>query len=160
MVVSEITAAVQSLGFAKASFDALLGLKIDAESLGKVTTALQHLYQAQESLFKAQSRLFELQTSVESLTRELEAQKKWDERLASYVLSETLGGAHVYVSHARPAHYVCPACVAKQQLQVLQTLRSPSGVFQCPSCKYNYPIEPVQHLGLQRTITEYDPHSR
>ena len=141
MDMSAITAAYQSLRIIKDTFDTLLGLKIDAASLGKVTDALQKVTGVQDALFQAQSRLFELQTKVESLTRELEAEKRWNQTFANYALIQAPGGAHVYAFRGEPAHHACPACVSKQQIQILQNNRNYAGTHECPSCHYKYPVD-------------------
>jgi rubredoxin len=159
MDMSTIAAAYQSLNIIKTTFDALLGLKIDSAALQKVTDALQKVTAVQDTLFQAQSRLFELQGKVEALTKDLEAEKKWNSTIASYKLIRTSGGALVYAFQGEPSHHACPACASKQQIQPLQNHHNYAGTHECPSCKYKYPVDSPPPNQAIVAKSDWDPYA-
>jgi predicted RNA-binding Zn-ribbon protein involved in translation (DUF1610 family) len=109
-----------------------------------VTDALQRLGQVQDTLFELREQLFALQSKNEELQRELASRDRWEEKLGQYELRQTPGGAVVYVSKTQPQHYVCPSCITKRELQILQDSRTMAGKFKCPSCSFDFPVKPFE----------------
>lgn len=154
---------------AKLAFDALKGTKellssafdarVDAEARPKVQAALGQLNEAMNALFEMRAEMFSMQSENQRLTSELAAADTWHLKTSKYLLTKTSGGAVVYSSLEPPAHHACPSCFEKQSLQVLQDKRS-FGHFVCPSCKTEYPVEPMPPMGtLGKAKTDYDPFS-
>ena len=135
-----ISAAYTGLKAAKDMLQALATAKIDVASLGKINDALAKLGQAQDALFEMREELFALQQANQEVTQKLAEKEEWQIKLANYALVITPGGATVYASSGDPAHYICPGCLNKRELQILQDSRSSSGRFSCPGCKEQFPV--------------------
>ncbi|TMJ80263.1 MAG: hypothetical protein E6G78_21255 [Alphaproteobacteria bacterium] len=142
MDVSAIASAYNGVKAAKDVFSAVLQLKIDNESMLKVNEALRSLGDVQDNLFALREQLSELQSKNQELTQKLAERERWEQKLAGYKIEETPGGAVVYASMNEPRHYACPSCISKQQLHILQDSRVMAGTFECPGCKFNFPVLP------------------
>jgi rubredoxin len=81
----------------------------------------------------------------DQLRQQLKDQENWESQKSQYRLENTERGAVVYVFTGTPKHYACPSCIAKQTVHILQDERLNAGTFECPNCKYVYPINPRQH---------------
>jgi len=145
MDLSSIMVAYNGIKFAKESLSTLIQGKIEIESREKVTAALDNLGKAQDTLFEMRDELFSLQTENNKLKQELEKQNNWTERINSYELTKTDGGAVVYKFKGQPDHFACPSCINGHKLEILQDNRTMSGKFRCVSCQAEYPIKPLQN---------------
>jgi predicted RNA-binding Zn-ribbon protein involved in translation (DUF1610 family) len=139
-----ISAAYTGLKAAKDMLQALATAKIDVASLGKINDALAKLGQAQDAMFEMREELFAIQQSNQDLARKLSENEEWQGKLANYALVTTAGGATVFASAGDPSHFVCPSCINKREIQILQTTRNSSGRFVCPGCKEQYPVNPAR----------------
>jgi predicted RNA-binding Zn-ribbon protein involved in translation (DUF1610 family) len=145
MDASVVLAAYNGLKFAKDTIAALVEGKVEIEAQTKITEALSKLGAAQDALFQLRDELFTLQGENAHLRQDIERHNTWTERLSSYELSETNGGAFVYRYKAAPEHFACPSCVNNQKIEILQDNRTLSGKFRCPGCENEYPIRPRQN---------------
>jgi len=101
--------------------------------------------------------LFRLQSENQDLRQQLKTQNEQQTRRVKYKFEKTSGGAFVWVFTEEPVHYACPKCF-ESSIQVLQVKRDISGKFECPSCKYAYPINPATSLNFSRLPTpSYGP---
>jgi hypothetical protein len=144
--IATIGAAYTGLKFAKDALQVALGYKIETETRTQISAALEKLGTAQDTLFELREELFRLQGENDHLRQELAARQGWEALKAQYQLHETSGGAVVYESPGPPRHYACPVCFAKNVIQILQDRRAISGVFDCPSCKAEYPVNPQKSV--------------
>jgi predicted RNA-binding Zn-ribbon protein involved in translation (DUF1610 family) len=135
-------AAYNGLKFAKDSLTTLVQGKVEIETQTKILAALERLGTAQDALFQMRDEMFTLQADNQQLRNEVEQSKKWDERLTQYELVQTTGGAVVHRFKGEPMHYLCPSCLNKRQIEILQDNRTMSGKFRCTSCTAEYPINP------------------
>lgn len=142
MEASTILAAYNGLKFAKDSLGAIIQGKIEVDAQAKVMAALEKLGAAQDALFEMRDELFTLQTEISRLKQELEANNAWKDRLASYELTKTAGGAIVFRSKGEPEHFACPSCANDLKIEILQDNRTSSGKYRCTGCKAEYPIAP------------------
>lgn len=149
MDVALITAAYTGLKFAKDSLQTALGYKIESDTRAQITAALEKLGSAQDTLFELREELFRLQSENDRLRQEIKSREEWEVQKAQYQLSETPGGAVVYLYTGSPKHYACPSCFAKATIQILQDRRVAGGVFDCPSCKAVYPVKTRQRLSIE-----------
>jgi hypothetical protein len=145
MDASLAMAAYNGLKFAKDSLTALAQGKIEVESQAKVLAALEKLGAAQDVLFQMRDELFSLQAENLRLQQEIERNNTWKERLASYELVKTTGGAVVYKFKGEPEHFACPSCLNIQKLEILQNKRNMSGNFHCSGCAADFPVDPFEN---------------
>ncbi|MGB5894377.1 MAG: hypothetical protein WBG58_09375 [Ignavibacteriaceae bacterium] len=142
MELSSITAAVSALAAAKDALSNLVKLKIDSKSLEKVNEALEKLGGTQDILFKIREELFKLQDENRSLKEKIENMDRWYEKVGKYELVETYGGAVVHKFKGEPLHYICPSCIEKKEIHILQDRRVLSGTYDCPNCGSSFPVKP------------------
>lgn len=150
-------AAYNGLKFAKDSLTTLVQGKIEAESQEKILGALEKLGMAQDALFQMRDELFTLQAENLQLKNEIERHNSWNERLASYALVKTAGGAVVYKFKGEPEHFACPSCANNQKLEILQDNRTMSGKFRCTGCEAEYPVNPWENPPPIQY--DYDPYA-
>ena len=141
---ASIATAYSGLVAVKDIFQGLAGLKIDVDSLAKIHDAQLKLGSVQDTLFQLREELFTLQNEKQELTRQLDVQNAWKNQLSEYSLFAAPGGATVYVSSAEPVHYICPSCINKKEIHILQDSRTTSGKYRCTGCEQEYPIKPRQ----------------
>lgn len=145
MDASSVMAAYNGLKFAKDSLTTLVQGKIEIESQAKVMAALEKLGGAQDALFQMRDELFTLQAENVRLQQEIERNNAWKERLGSYELIKTSGGAVVYKFKGQPEHFACPSCTNNHKLEILQDNRTMSGKYRCTGCKAEYPVDPREN---------------
>lgn len=149
MDVSTLAGAYEGLKAAKDLLGAAFNAKVDAEAKAKILEAQQQLGQIQDTLFSVREQLFALQADRDSLKQRLDESGKWEARIGEYTLAKTLGGAVVLESKSEPKHYLCPSCVNKRELHILQTNRTLSGKYRCTGCGSEYPVEPRQEVDVE-----------
>jgi len=148
-----ISTAFSGIKFAKDAVSAILDFKIENEAQNKVHAALKQLGDVQDNLFSLREQLFELQTKNQELQTKLDSIDQWTASLSRYETVQASGGAVVLGFKENPKHFACPSCANKKQIEILQDSRNGSGLYQCPSCKSNYPINPrtpVQPIRVTR----------
>ena len=141
MDIALLTSAYSGLKTAKDIFIGIAGLKIEADSVGKINEAVKKVGDAQDALFQLREELFRLQEENNSLKNTINDFNSWDDKISQYDLFKTIGEAVVYKYKAEPAHYVCPSCVSKKSIQILQDCKTMCGSFKCTGCDGNYPIK-------------------
>jgi len=144
MDMTTITAAYSGLKIAKDVFTGLTELKIETDSLDKINDAVKKVGDAQDALFQLREELFKLQEENNALRSEMADKESWDKKISDYELVKTDGKAVVYKSKSEPEHYLCPSCVAKKTIEILQDNRTMSGKFRCVGCKGEYPVNPQE----------------
>ena len=149
MDIGMVTAAYTGLKFAKDALQVALSYKIEGETRTQITAALEKLGAAQDTLFELREDLFRLQGENDQLRQQLASRDEWEAQKAAYRLTKTAGGAVVYISDGPPPHLACPVCLAKNTIQILQDRRVMSGVFDCPGCKAEYPVDPMQEVKVE-----------
>lgn len=138
----DIASAYTGIKFIKDSLSYILSAKIEAAAKEKISEILEKLGGVQDTLFYLRDELSQLQTENYELKEKLNVAEDWKARLAEYELKETQGGAVVYCFKGESRHYICPNCVSKKEVQILQHKRdSLSGNFHCPGCDKSFPIE-------------------
>lgn len=153
MDIATVGAAITGIKFAKDSLQAALGYKIEKETQIQMTAVLEKLGTALDTLFELREELFRLQSENDRLRQDLAARDEWNALKAQYRLSETPGGAVVYESSGPPKHYACPVCFAKGSAQILQDRRVMAGVFDCPNCKAEFPVNPRKSVPISASKT-------
>ena len=150
MDLTTIAAAITSAKALKELLQAATSLKLDNETLVRMNNALNEISAIQEKLFEARDQLFNLQRENDELRQQIKAHDDWKTRLDEFVLNKTVGGAVVFESRSEnPKYYVCPQCIEKQQIQILQDLNVASGTFECPGCKTKYPIKERRKIEIK-----------
>jgi predicted RNA-binding Zn-ribbon protein involved in translation (DUF1610 family) len=142
MDMSSISAAYEGLKIGKSLLQTAFEKKAEELSEEKIRQILEKLGAAQDTLFIVRETLFELQTENDALKKQIAESEAREERMSSYKLVQTSGGAVVYESQNDPHHYICPSCVEKQSAQILQDNRTRSGKYRCVPFGAEYPIEP------------------
>lgn len=158
MDMSEISAAYTGVKFIKESLSSILSAKIEAAAKEKINEALEKLGTVQDSLFYLREQLSQLQAENDELKEKLKAAEDWKVKLAEYELEQTKGGAVVYRFKGEPRHYICPNCLNKKEVQILQRRRdSMSGNFWCPGCDKYFPLEPNRDPNPPSSGREWSP---
>ena len=147
MDITQIGAAYTGVKFIKESLLAILNAKIEAAAREKVNEALEKVGTVQDTLFYLRDELSRIQAENYELKEKLITAEDWKARLAEYELKETHGGAVVYQFKGKPTHYVCPSCINKREIHILQDRRVMSGSFDCPGCGKLFPVKPSNHPG-------------
>src|SRR5437016_7400811 len=99
----------------------LIGLKVDTEALYRINAAQTQVSNLLGALLETQGDLFKLVDENRELRRQIQTQEDWEKKKAGYQLQQTAGGAVVYASvSTSPAHYACPGCIEKREIQILQ----------------------------------------
>lgn len=130
--------AYAGLSFAKDALKFTLDQKVDDKVREKVGEALEKIGKIQDDLFAIREELLELQEVNRKLKEDLREKESWESRLGGYVLVKTASAAMLYQSKSEPRHYICPACVEKKEIQILQGTSAKEVVITCPSCKTSY----------------------
>jgi hypothetical protein len=150
-------AAYNGLKFAKDSLSTLIQGKVEIEAQARISEALTKLGDAQDALFQLRDELFTMQAETARLKAEIDRTNNWKDRLSSYELVKTAGGAVVYRFKGNPEHFACPSCVNGQKLEILQDNRTMSGKFRCSGCTNEYPINPREEPAPVRAQGEWSP---
>jgi predicted RNA-binding Zn-ribbon protein involved in translation (DUF1610 family) len=152
MDMGSISAAYEGLKIGKGLLQSFVEHKAEELSEEKIRQVLEKLGIAQDTLFSVREALFELQSENEALKKQISESEAWAERLSSYSLVQTAGGAVVYESKGDPHYYICPSCVEKKSIQILQDNRTRSGKYRCVSCGAEFPINPHKPAPSTRAI--------
>jgi predicted RNA-binding Zn-ribbon protein involved in translation (DUF1610 family) len=118
--------------------------KVEADSIGKINDAVKKVGDAQDTLFQLREELFKLQEENNNLKTKISEFDAWDSKLSEYELVKTSGSAVVYRFKSEHEHFICPNCVSKKSIQILQNNRTMSSKYRCISCEGEYPIEPSE----------------
>lgn len=142
MDMATISSAYTAIKILKESITTILNAKIEAETRTRINEALERLGGVQDTLFYLREELSRLQSENAELKKSLKEKEDWDNRIKQYSLTKTEGGAVVYISNGEPKHYICPSCITKKEIHIIQDCRSLSGRFICSGCDKQFPIEP------------------
>jgi cob(I)alamin adenosyltransferase len=93
---SIVLAAYNGLKFAKDSISTLIQGKVEIEAQARISVALTKLGDAQDALFQLRDELFTMQAEIARLKSDIDRTNNWKDRLSSYELVKTAGGAVVY----------------------------------------------------------------
>jgi hypothetical protein len=157
MDITSISAAIASGKALKDIIQGLIGLKVDTEVLYRINEAQTQVSNLLGALLETQGDLFKLVDENRELRRQIQTQEDWEKKKAGYQLQQTLGGAVVYASASTsPAHYACPRCMEKREIQILQRSVGESGLFGCRGCDKDYPVEP-EKISPIHVNTKFDP---
>ena len=140
MDITTITTAYNGLKVAKDIFTGLNVLKIETATLEQINDAVKKVGEAQDALFTMREELFRLQTENKDLSTQIDESDNWDNQLSKYTLTKTSDGAVVYKFNEEPEHYICPSCVSKKSIEILQDNRTMSGKYRCVGCDSEFPI--------------------
>ena len=152
MDIATITAAYESLKAGKSILKSIYETKIEADAKDKIDEVMSKLGEAQDTLFSMREELFRLQSDNESLKKKISESESWDNKLSQYELTETSGGAVVYKFTGTPEHFICPSCISKKSIEILQDNRTYTGKYRCVACKAEFPIDPSQPRKARRLI--------
>jgi hypothetical protein len=142
MDMASISAAITSAKALTDILKAAASVAIDTKVLTRINDAQVQVSELLAALLDAQGELFKLQNETQDLRRQIQLQEDWEKRKAGYQLQQTAGGAVVYASVSTSlAHYACPRCLEKREIQILQSLGDSSTV-RCPNCEKFYQINP------------------
>ena len=133
--------AVNALKSARDMVSAAYESRVAADARPKIQAALESLGEAQSALFALRENLFEIQTENQALRAQIAALNEWVAVAERYALTQTAGGAIVYVTTLAPAHYACPSCFGKKQLHILQDTRTIRGDYICTGCSSTFPVD-------------------
>lgn len=137
-IATAVTSAKGLIDLVRASSD----LRNRTDIAAAIAAVQDSLLAAQGKALQAQEKNAELASEVQRLKDELATVQSWAERSSNYELITTGGGAIVYRSRQAPHHFVCPSCLERREIQILQDRRVWSGLFECPACKVHYPVKP------------------
>ena len=156
MDITSINAAIASGQALKGIIQGLIGLKVDTEVLYRINEAQTQVSNLLSALLETRGDLFTLQNENQELRRQIKTQEDWETRKRGYILKRTAGGAVVYASLSpSPAHYACPRCIEKREIQILQRRTSESDLLECPGCNKVYPAEP-EKISPIKVNTKFD----
>jgi predicted RNA-binding Zn-ribbon protein involved in translation (DUF1610 family) len=153
MDITSITAAYTGLKVAKDIFTGLNDLKVEAATIEKINEAVKKVADAQDTLFDMREELFRLQSENADLSKTIAEANDWESKLSNYALVKTSGGAVVYKFDGEPEHYICPSCVSKKSIEILQDNRTYSGKYRCVACKAEYPIDPKRDPPTPKVVS-------
>lgn len=142
MDITTITTAYEGLKAGKVILKSLYDIKIEADVKEKIDEVMSKQGEAQDTLFSMREELFRLQSDNKELKNKIAESESWDNKLSQYELTKTAGGAVVYKYIGTPEHFICPSCVSKKNIEILQDNRTHSGKYRCVGCTAEYPINP------------------
>lgn len=154
MDIGIITAAYEGLKVAKNAITGLADLKIESESLGRINEAVKKVGEAQDTLFALREELFRLQEENNRLKLAIKNQEEWNQKRSNYELVETSGGAVVFKSKEGTPHFVCPSCLERKQIHILQDGKVWTGTFDCPGCEKTFPVKPCKQMPGRHVISK------
>ena len=152
MDLVSIGAAYEGLKYAKNTIKTLSSLKIETETIEKINEAVKKVGEAQDALFQLREELFRLQEENKLLKDKIRENEEWTIRKNKYQLTETDGGAVVYKSLEGTHHFVCPSCMERKEIHILQDRRVVNGIFDCPGCGKTFPINPMKSIDPRRLL--------
>ena len=142
MDIAALNGVVQAINLTKQLAKAAFDGKVDAEAKAKIGEVLEKLGDVQDGMFSLREDLHRLQVERDDLKKKLDAADSWQQRAAAYKITQTAGGAVVYISNDETPYYVCPSCFNKNEIHPLQDNRTARGKFRCTGCTAEYPIKP------------------
>lgn len=155
MDIATVTTAYEGLKAGKSILQSLYKTKVKADAKEKIDDVMSKLGEAQDTLFSMREELFRLQADNETLKSEILELELWDNKLSQYELTKTAGGAIVYKFIGTPEHFICPSCVSKKKIEILQDNRTFSGEYRCVSCDAEFPINPRQNIPQVQATSEW-----
>lgn len=154
----DIAAAYTGIRFIKDSLVVVMNAKIESAAKEKINEILDKIGPIQDTLFYLREELSQLQTENYGLREKLKSVEDWNSKLAGYKLEKAMGGAVVYCSAGEPKHYLCPNCVNKKEIQILQGREgSMSGDLTCPGCGKSFPVNPDRDFNPPMSSDDWSP---
>ena len=83
----------------------------------------------------------DLRDEMTELKNQLKIKDELLNKINSYKLIKTIGGAMVYESMGEPKHYVCPKCMSNNEIHILQDQGSSDGKVECPNCNNKFKVK-------------------
>jgi hypothetical protein len=149
----DLAPAVAGITYLRDFMKYVTGLRRDADVLERVNEALEKVGAVQDKLQELRDHNIRLLEENRELKLDIQDAEEWKARLAAYTLVKTPGGAIVLSSNAPTPHYACPGCAERdEELHPLQGLNVYAGLYKCPNCKEQYPIEQPPGPGAQGRI--------
>ena len=147
---------IASYGFAKDTIKGLFSEKVDERVKEKLQEVLDCIDKMQIAALEKNEQMFHMQSELYELKDKLRMVDEWKDRISEYEMYVAPGKGVVYKSIKAPLHFICPACVEKKQIQILQDHDLMSGEFKCPNCKVDFPVKLANYS--QAAQTEYNPY--
>jgi hypothetical protein len=138
--------AVAMFTFAKDTINGLFSEKVDERVKEKLREILNTIDNLQNSALEKNETMFAMQHELYELKDKLRNIEDWKSKFVNYELVTTPGKGVVYKFNGNPSHYICPACVVKKEIQILQDNDSMSGEFTCPGCKSQFSVNVAEYL--------------
>ncbi|WP_116644743.1 hypothetical protein [Salinivibrio sp. HTSP] len=142
MDFATVTSAYEGLKIGKSLLKSIYDSRVEADAKEKIDEVMNQLGEAQDTLFSMREELFRLQSQNEEYRKRLTDDETWSKKVEQYQLTETAGRAIVYEYLGNPKHFVCPSCIEKKTIQILQDNRTSSGKYRCVHCNAEFPIKP------------------
>ena len=139
---AQIVAAIQSTRALSDLLNAAKSLSNYNELVAAVSEVNSKLMDATAVALASQEAQSRLSARVVDLESKLAEIQDWEKRISQYELTETAGGAVVYKYTKKPEHYICPSCISKKVIQILQDNRTHTGKYRCVGCGAEFPINP------------------
>ena len=152
MDITTITSAYEGLKVGKSILKSVYDSKVEADAKEKIDAVMSKLGEAQDTLFSMREEMFSLRSDNEALKKKITEFESWDNKLSQYELNKTTGGAVVYKFIGEPEHYICPSCVSKKHIEILQDNRTYSGKYRCVGCGAEFLINPKRNRPTPRVI--------
>jgi hypothetical protein len=119
---------------------ALLSENVDERAKERLRGLLDSVDKMQVYAGEKDVMLLDLQKELAELKDKLKEIEQWSEHFANYELVSTAGGAVVYQYRGGPHHYICPSCIIKKEIQILQDCDVKTGSMVCPGCGMKFPV--------------------
>lgn len=141
MDATSIAAGYQGAKYALESLSALVKMKLDAETMGRVVEAITRVTEVQASLLGAQQALMDSNAEIGALKATIAQHDAWEQRAAVYELWTSPGENMVMRFKGTPIHYACPNCFEAKKVSVLQDKHLHSGDWECKPCNVSYKVD-------------------
>lgn len=107
--------------------------------------------EAQEKIMELREFALQLQEENIELKNQLKIKEELLNKINSYKLIETIGGAMVYEAIEEPKHYACPKCMSNNEIHILQGQGSSSSKVECPNCNNKFKVRETEKRTTYRT---------
>lgn len=144
VIVTTVNAALNSLKIATEAFVWLRDSRRDAEANTRIASAMQAVNDAEQKIFELRRELSLLEDENQKLRSEKAELDDWNKRFQKLHRTKTAGGAVVYVQEEGEGFLICPRCVEKKEMQILQDHGRVSGEFECPGCGNKFKVKPTR----------------
>ena len=142
--IGTIGSAYSAVKAVKETMSMVLKAKVDAEAKEKITEVMDKLGGVQDTLFDLREELGRLQAENSEMKARLQEKEDWAKKIGEYELQETEGGAVVYASKSNPQHFICPSCINKKEIHILQDCHVMAGIYECSGCGKTFDVKRQQ----------------